>query len=183
MGSAGTRRHGGEGRCPQAWRAGCQRRGESPGPSSSGFSSVPRNVRPPALHPTPPLHTPVTCRETLRLTGMALVPHLVNVILKIGRGYNRILLSISYKSPGGLRLSQGEGRFKTLLGAEGGEDPPPDWPEAGGLCPGGPSPPCPGASPPCGVGTAAGFWAHPSRPLSSPWTCPASRCVASVEQT
>lgn len=74
--------------------------------------------------PHPPLHTPVTCRETLRLTDMALVPHLLNVILKIGIGYNKILFSISYKSLRGLRLSQVEGRFKTMLGAEGGGPPP-----------------------------------------------------------
>lgn len=180
MGSAGTRQHRGEGRCPRAWRAGCQRWGESPGPPSSGFSSVPRNVRLPALRPIPPLPIPVTCRETLRLTDVALVPHLLNVILKIGRGYNKILCSISYKSPRGLRLSQVEGRSKTMLGAEGGEDPPPKLEASVRAAP---PHPARGASQPRGVGTAAGFWVHPSHALSSPWTCPASRCVASVEQT
>ena len=56
---------------------------------------------------------------------MALVPHLLNVVLNIGKGYHRILFSVSY--------SRSQGAQAGLKHAAGraGEDPSPDWTEAG----------------------------------------------------
>ena len=59
------------------------------------------------------LHThTMTCRKTLGLIYMALVPHLLNTILKIGKGDHRILVSILYLSLRGLRLGQVEADLK-----------------------------------------------------------------------
>lgn len=56
--------------------------------------------------PPPP---PVICRGTLTEIPMALVPCLLNVNLKIGRGHDKILVSISnLRVPGSPRLSQVE---------------------------------------------------------------------------
>ena len=56
---------------------------------------------------------------------MALVPHLLNVVLNIGKGCHRILFSVSY--------SRSQGAQAGLKHAAGraGEDPSPDWTEAG----------------------------------------------------
>ena len=61
---------------------------------------------------------------------MALAPQLLNVILNIGKGYRRIRFSISYSRSPGPRSSQPEAGLKHAAG-QMGEDPSPDWTEAG----------------------------------------------------
>lgn len=83
--------------------------GEVPEPSSSGVSGAPRSVRLPSLHPAASTPPPFICRGTLTEIPMALVPCLLNVNLKIGRGHDKILVSISnLRVPGSPRLSQVE---------------------------------------------------------------------------
>lgn len=81
-------------------------------------SQVSQEWPPPFTAPLLPEHS-VTCIGTLRLIHMALVPHLLNVILNIGKGYHRILFSISYSRSQGAKVQPEGGRFETRRGAEG----------------------------------------------------------------
>lgn len=159
-GSAGAQLHQG--------RRGCGRRGRGCGVGGARTwllgSQVSLEWPPPFTVPLLPAHS-VTCTGTLRPIHMALVPHLLNVILNIGKGYHRILFSISYSRSQGAKVQPEGGKFETRRGPRG-KTPPltglklkrlsglPPHPAQGLLCDSGPR------------GDVATIWGSP-QPLSS----------------